>query len=76
MHSIDLKKRFHKYIHVDAVLKHVPTDQTGRALSWQQQSESVGRLIELVNRAQTEKWRDYAKANPHRSRGPSRASTA
>lgn len=76
MHSIDPEKRFHKYIHVDAVLKHAPTEQTGPVLSWPQHSESVGRLIEHVNRTQSKKWREYAKTNSRRNRGPSRASTA
>jgi len=75
MHSID-REQIRKYIHVSATMKHVTDLEQGPALSWAERSAPVRELIERVNQAQKNKWREYAQTNTRRNSSPSRAEFA
>ncbi len=75
MHS-DEREQIRKYIHVEAMMKHVTNLAQEPALSWGEDSVPVRGLIERVNQSQKKKWREYAQTNTRGNSSSSRTDVA
>jgi hypothetical protein len=66
----------HRYIHAEAILKHLFAVQASRLSRVPENECFVARLIEHVNRSLNEKWRSYAQTRNRRLDGTTRVDVA
>jgi hypothetical protein len=76
MHSNGQEESFHRYIHVDALLKHFSSWQRRKSQRAAQPLKETRALIEQSSRSQAGKWRSYAKVEDRGSDCPSRTNVA
>jgi hypothetical protein len=76
MRRIRCEQKLRKYVDPEAMLKHGFPTQAKRSFRWPEGARFAARLIEHVQRGQSEKWRQYVQTRKRRADGPTRMDAA